>query len=245
MAGHSKWAQIKRKKALIDSRRGALFTRLVREITVAAKNNPDPDSNPRLRLAIQNARRANMPKDVIQRAIQKSQSAEGNIQEVTYEGYGPAGVAILVECMTDNTNRTVSTLRTLFTRAGGSLGTSGSVSYLFQRKGVFTLEQTEPPSENLILDLAEAGAEDVENQANLWIITCPYEAFGNVNQTLLHHQLEPQEATLSWIPTTTVSLEWEEAQKALRLIDQLEEHDDVQKVFHNLEMTEEIAAHYA
>ncbi|MCX8111965.1 MAG: YebC/PmpR family DNA-binding transcriptional regulator [Bacteroidia bacterium] len=247
MAGHSKWAQIKRKKAVVDARRGALFTRLVREITVAAREGgPNPDFNPRLRLAIQNARRANMPKDVIERAISKGGSGADNYTEVLYEGYAPGGIAVLIEAMTDNTNRTVSQLRTLFSRSGGSLATSGSVSYLFTRKGVFTVPAERLPSEEAFLEaMIEAGAEDVEIGEGAAIITCSYEDFGAVQEALDRLNVEPEEASLAWVPNSYVQLSWDEAQKAIRLIEQLEEHDDVQKVYHNLAMTDEIAARYA
>lgn len=247
MAGHSKWAQIKRKKAVVDARRGALFTRLVREITVAAREGgPNPDFNPRLRLAIQNARRANMPKDIIERAISKGDSGSESYTEVLYEGYAPGGVAVLIEAMTDNTNRTVSQLRTLFTRGGGSLATSGAVSYLFTRKGVFTVPAEKIADEERFLEqMIEAGAEDVELGEGAAVITCAFEDFGSMQETLEKLGIEAEEAHLAWVPTSYVQLSWEEAQKALRLIEQLEEHDDVQKVFHNLEMTEEIAARYA
>jgi len=247
MAGHSKWAQIKRKKAIVDAKRGALFTRLVREITVAAREGgPNPDFNPRLRLAIQNARRSNMPKDIIERAISKGHSGAESYTEVLYEGYAPGGVAVMIEAMTDNTNRTVSQLRTLFSRAGGSLATSGAVSYLFSRKGVFTIPSERIPNEEAFLEaMIEAGAEDVEMGEETTIVTCSYEDFGKLQDTLDQLKIEPEEASLAWVPSTYVQLPWEEAQKALRLIDQLEDHDDIQKVYHNLAMTEEIAAHYA
>ncbi|MEN3041627.1 MAG: YebC/PmpR family DNA-binding transcriptional regulator [Bacteroidia bacterium] len=247
MAGHSKWAQIKRKKAVVDARRGALFTRLVREITVAAREGgANPDFNPRLRLAIQNARRANMPKEVIERAISKGDSGAEAYTEVIYEGYAPGGVAVLIEAMTDNTNRTVSQLRTLFSRGGGALATSGAVSYLFQRKGVFTIPIERLPSEEAFLEaMIEAGAEDVEIGEGAAVVTSRYEDFGVIQEALEKLKIEPEEASLAWVPTSYVQLPWEEAQKALRLIEQLEDHDDIQKVYHNLAMTEEIAAHYA
>ncbi|MCS6789473.1 MAG: YebC/PmpR family DNA-binding transcriptional regulator [Bacteroidia bacterium] len=247
MAGHSKWAQIKRKKAVVDAKRGALFTKLVREITVAARaGGPNPDFNPRLRLAIQNARRANMPKDVIERAISKGENASESLYEVLYEGYAPGGVAVLVETVSDNTNRTVSQIRTLFSRAGGSLATSGAVSYLFTRKGVFTIAAEHIPNEEAFLEqMIEAGAEDVETGEGSTIVTCSFEDFGRMQEVLERLKIEPEEASIQWVPTSFVQLDWEEAQKALKLIDQLEENEDVQKVYHNLAMTEEIASRYA
>ena len=242
MAGHSKWAQIKRKKAANDAKRGQLFTRLVREITVAAREGgPNPDFNPRLRLAIQNARRANMPKEVIERAIHKGSSGAETYTEATYEGYAPGGVAIMVETMTDNPNRTVSVLRTTFNRGGGSLGTSGSVSYLFERKGVFVIAAERVPNEELFMEkLIEAGAEDIETGDATIVVTCAFADFGAVQNALQDLGVEPEEASLAWVPTSYVQVSWEEAQKALRLIEQLEDLDDVQKVYHNLEMTSEI-----
>ena len=242
MAGHSKWAQIKRKKAANDAKRGQLFTRLVREITVAAREGgPNPDFNPRLRLAIQNARRANMPKDVIERAINKGSSGAETYTEVTYEGYGPGGVAIMVETMTDNPNRTVSVLRTTFNRAGGSLGTSGSVSYLFQRKGIFIIPAERISNEEFFMEkMIEAGAEDIETGEATIVVTTAFEDFGAMQNALQALGIEPEEASIAWVPATYVQLSWEEAQKTLRLLEHLEDLDDVQKVYHNLEMTSEI-----
>lgn len=242
MAGHSKWAQIKRKKAANDTKRGQIFTRLVREITVAAREGgPNPDFNPRLRLAIQNARRANMPKDVIERAINKGSSGAETYTEVTYEGYGPGGVAIMVETMTDNPNRTVSVLRTAFNRAGGSLGTSGSVSYLFQRKGIFIIPAERISNEEFFMEkMIEAGAEDIETGEATIVVTTAFEDFGAMQNALQALGIEPEEASIAWVPTTYVQLSWEEAQKTLRLLEHLEDLDDVQKVYHNLEMTSEI-----
>ncbi len=242
MAGHSKWAQIKRKKAANDAKRGQLFTRLVREITVAAREGGgNPDFNPRLRLAIQNARRNNMPKDVIERAIHKGSSGAETYTETTYEGYGPGGIAILVETMTDNTNRTVSVLRTAFNRGGGSLATSGSVSYLFERKGVFVIAAEKITNEELFMEkLIEAGAEDIETGESTAVVTCAFADFGTIQNALQDLGIEPEEASIAWVPASYVQLGWEEAQKALRLIEQLEDLDDVQRVYHNLEMTSEI-----
>ncbi len=240
MAGHNKWSKIKRKKAINDARRSKIITKILREISVAAREgSPDPDANPRLRLAIQNAKKNNVPKELIQRAIHK-QNETKNLKEVTYEGYAPGGVAVLVECMTDNINRTVSQVRAVFSRAGGNLGSSGSVKYLFERKTLFTLKPEGVDEEQLLLELIDEGVEDIDHQGDAIVITAPFETYGAVNQKLHALGIEPEESEIVWIPTTTVALPLEQAQKVLKMIEKLEELDDVQKVFHNLELTQEL-----
>ncbi len=242
MAGHSKWANIKHRKGAQDAKRGKIFTKLIKEITVASKvGGPDVDTNPRLRLAIQNAKGKNMPKDTIERAVKKGQGGDSaDYQELTYEGYGPNGVAVYVECQTDNQNRTVSNVRSAFSKSGGSLGKNGSLEFLFDRKGVFTIEIQEGTDlEDLELNLIDGGAEDVSDvEEGLMTITCVMEDFGNMQQKLDELKIEPKSAELERIPNITKELDDEDFVKAMKLIDKLEDDDDVQKVFHNIEAKE-------
>jgi len=241
MSGHSKWSTIKRKKAALDSKRSQIFTKIIREITVAAREGgASPEMNARLRLALVNARKANVPKDVVERAINKSTTEGDAFVEKVYEGYAPGGVAVIVECATDNLNRTTANVRSFFNRSGGSLGTSGCVSYMFERKGIFVVSSTGLEEDDFTLQMIDAGADDVENEDGYFHITCPFEAFGSVNATLEDANLETEESNVSYIPGNTVELEWEIAKKVLKLIETLEENDDVQKVFHNLQLSEEI-----
>lgn len=242
MAGHSKWANIKHRKAAQDAKRGKIFTKLIRELTVAAKEGGGaPEDNPRLRAAMDKALGANMKKDTIEKAIQRGAGgAEGdNYDELTYEGYGPNGVAILVECMTDNVNRTVSQVRAAFNKAGGSLGTNGSVAYLFEKKGQITFG--EGADEDAIMEAAlEAGADDVvTNEDGSIDVFAPWQEFMDVKQSLVDAGFEPVYAEVGMIPSTTVELDVESGQKALKLIDALEDLDDTQNVYHNAEIPEE------
>jgi len=242
MSGHSKWANIKHRKGAQDAKRGKIFTKLIKEITVSVKENgPDLDSNSRLRLAVQNAKGANMPKDTIDRAIKKGAGESGtNYTEVTYEGYGTNGIAVFVECTTDNLNRTVSNVRSLFTKNGGNLGTNGSLEFIFDRKGVFMFPVSENVNEDdLSLELIDGGAEDIEIEDGLAHVTCLMEDFGNMQRKLEEMVIEPQSAELQRIPTTFVSLDNLAFAKAMKLIDTLEDDDDVQKVYHNIEATDE------
>ena len=179
MSGHSKWSTIKRKKGAVDAKRSKLFSKIVKEIQVAVKEGgPDDEVNPRLRLAIQNSKGVNMPKDNISRAINKASSDGANFQEVTFEGYGPGGIAVFIECLTDNNNRTVSIIRSIFTKRSGTLGTNGSLSFLFDRKGVFTVPKGEIDPDEFELELIDAGAEDIEDESDVYIITTALEDFG-------------------------------------------------------------------
>ncbi|MFD1188138.1 YebC/PmpR family DNA-binding transcriptional regulator [Pontibacter rugosus] len=249
MSGHSKWSTIKRKKGALDAKRSKIFTKLIKEITVAVKEGggADPDGNPRLRLAIQASKAANMPKDNIERAVKKGEGSDaGDYTEVSYEGYGPNGVAVFVECLTDNINRTVQNLRTIFNKSGGSLGVSGSVEYLFDRKGVFVAKRNpEQPIEEdeLLLELADGGAEEVEFEEEYITIYSAMEDFGALQKKVEDLNLDLESAELQRLPQTTVEVEDPEAvRKLLKLIDALEDDDDVQQVYHNLELSEEVMA---
>lgn len=244
MAGHSKWANIKHKKAKVDAQRGKIFTRLIRELTVAARmGGGEIEDNPRLRLAVANAKTANMPKDTMQRAIDRGVGGEGeNLEEITYEGYGQAGVAVMVETMTDNRNRTVAEVRHAFSKFGGNLGTDGSVAYLFSKKGQITFEPG--TDEEKIMEAAlEAGAEDVltNEDESIDVVTAP-EDFAAVKDALEAAGLEPVNAEVTMIPSTTVALDQETGEKVMKLIDMLEELDDVQNVYSNADFPEEILA---
>ncbi len=243
MSGHSKWSTIKRKKGAIDAKRGKIFTKINREIFSAVREggNADPASNPRLRLAIQNARSANMPKDNIDRAIKKASGEGGETyMDVTFEGYGPNGVPIFVECMTDNNNRTVADVRAAFSKAGGSLGTNGSLEFIFDRKGVFSFEVPEGFDEDdFTLEVIDAGAEEVEVEEGYVTVICAMEDFGSVQKALDEMNIELETGELQRIPNTRVSLDDEAFQSIMKLVDVLEDNDDVQKVYHNLEVTDE------
>ena len=241
MAGHSKWANIKHKKAKVDAQRGKLWTKLIREITVAARlGGGDPNDNPRLRAAVDNGLSANMPRDTIDRAITRGAGGgEGtNPDELVYEGYGSAGVAILVEAMTDNKNRTVAEVRHAFNKYNGNMGTDGSVAYLFKRRGV--LSYAPGADEEQLMDAAlEAGAEDLqmEDDGAATVLTT-FELFGKVVDALRDAGLEPDNAEVTMLPDTTVACTEDDALKVLRLIDALEELDDVQNVYSNGEFPE-------
>jgi len=247
MAGHNKWSKIKRKKGVEDAKRSKAFSRIIKEITVAVKEggNGDPDFNPRLRLAISNAKGVNMPKDNVDRAIKKAlDSSSGALFQPTYEGYAPGGVAIFVECTTDNLNRTVSNVRATFSKRGGNLATSGSVGFLFERKGTFVFPKGEMDAEELELELIDAGAEELEHdeESAEIVVTVAFEDFGNMQKKLEDLAIELSSAVIERIPTNSTSVPLEDARKALALVEALEEDDDVQAVFHNLELTDEIAA---
>jgi len=246
MAGHSKWANIKRRKGAQDAKRAKIFTRILKEISIAVKEggNPDPDSNPRLRLAIANAKGANMPKDNINRAIKKASDKDSeNYQEVSYEGYGPAGIALFVEATTDNINRTVSNVRAIFTKYGGSLGTNGSLEFIFDRKGVFTIPTSsleEKDMDEFEMELIDGGAEEVEKDDEVVTIYTSFEDFGNMQKKLEELGVEPESQELQRIPNSTQEVSLEDGQKILNIIEKFEEDDDVNTVFHNMEMTEEL-----
>jgi YebC/PmpR family DNA-binding regulatory protein len=242
MSGHSKWSTIKRKKGALDAKRGKIFTKVIKEIIIAAKEGGgDPDSNARLRLAVQNAKGANMPKDNIERAIKKATGADAeSFIETTFEGIAPGGVAVFIECLTDNNNRTVAAVRAAFNKHGGSLGTNGSLSFLFERKGIFTIRNDGLSPEELELEMIDAGSEYFEIDGDTITITCAMEDFGNVNRKLNELGIESEEARLERIPNDTKKLDLETAKRVLRFIEVLEDDDDIQNVYHNLEMTDEL-----
>ncbi len=238
MSGHNKWSSIKHKKGAADAKRSKLFSKISKEITVAAKlGGIDLESNSRLRQAVQNAKGQNMSKDVIERAISKAEKDESNFEEYTFEGYGPGGIAIYVECLSDNNNRTVSSVRSAFTKYGGHLGTNGSLSFLFDRKGIFVVQNNNDMNlEDFELEMIDAGAEDIEESENLIMITTALEDFGNVSKKLDEMGIEPESLELQRIPHETKELSQLEARKVLRLVEKLEDDDDVQNVYHNLEL---------
>lgn len=245
MAGHSKWANIQHRKGAQDAKRGKLFTRLIRGITIAARSKGgDPNANPGLRLAIDKALAANMNKDTIDRAIKRGAGGlEGaSLEEITYEGYGPAGVAVMVECMSDNRNRTVSEVRHVFNKCGGNLGTDGSVAYLFKKQGVISFPTGADEAQILECSL-EAGAEDVvvNDDQSIDVVTLP-DDFSNVKQALFDKQLQPEQAEVTMRAQTSVTLAKDDAEKMVRLLDLLEDLDDVQNVYSNANIPDDILA---
>ncbi|MEJ2594545.1 MAG: YebC/PmpR family DNA-binding transcriptional regulator [bacterium] len=243
MSGHSKWSTIKRKKGALDAKRSKIFSKLIKEITVAVKEGgPDPDGNPRLRLAIANAKGQSMPKDNIERAINKGKDKDSaNFTETTFEGYLPHGIAVYVETQTDNAQRTVSNVRSIFNKYNGNLGTHGSLGFLFDRKGIFTVPKGDIDREEFELELIDAGAEDIElDDDGFFNITTSMEDFGRMMKKLEELKIEPESAELQRIPHETKTLDVEDARKILKAIDLFEEDDDVQQVFHNMELTDEL-----
>ncbi len=245
MAGHSKWASIKHKKKAVDAKRGALFTKLTRAITVAAREGGgDPEGNPALALAVQKARDGSMPKDNIERAIAKGTGADSDadaFESVLYEGYGPGGVAILVEALTDNRNRTGSEIRHAFSKAGGNLGEPGSVAWIFEKKGQLVADASRY-SEDELIGAIDAGAEDVIEEEGFVRVMTPFTAFQAVQDALNAAGIEAEEAELAMIPKSTVSVDGSIAGRVLKLVDALEEEDDVQKVAANFDIDEKILA---
>ena len=245
MAGHSKWANIKHRKAAQDAKRGKIFTKLIRELTISAKlGGPEPADNPRLRSAVDKALSANMTRDTIDRAIARGAGSNDadNMEELTYEGYGAGGVAVLVEAMTDNRNRTVAEVRHAFNKSGGNLGTDGSVAYLFTRRG--QISYAPGADEEALMDAAlEAGAEDVINNddGSIDVLTA-FEDFGRVKDALDAAGFSSEEAEVSMIPSTTTSLDLDNAQKVIQLIDMLEDLDDVQNVYSNADIPDDVLA---
>lgn len=242
MSGHSKWSTIKRKKGALDAKRSKMFSKIVKEIMIAAREGgPDPDMNPKLRLAVSNAKGVNMPKDNIQRAISKASSDGAALQDVTFEGYGPGGIAIFVECLSDNNKRTVGNVRAIFNKRGGTLGTNGSLNFLFDRMGVFEVLRGDLDPEEFELEVIDAGVEDIEEEDDRFILTCQLEDFGNVQKKLEEMKIEPEKADLQRIPNNTKKVDVNTGKSVLAMVEYFEEDDDVQAVFHNLEFTDELA----
>ena len=248
MSGHNKWSTIKHKKGAADAKRGKLFSKLIKEITLAARlGGGDPDGNPRLRTALDKGRQANMPKDNVERAIKKGTGElEGvNIEEITFEGYGPAGVAVMVETLTDNRNRTVAELRHIFEKSGGNLGAAGCVGWMFSKHGVLTFDK-EVGEEQLMETALEAGAEDISEDEGTFTVTTDPSSFEAVKQACEAKGLKYVEAELSMVPQNTVKLDHASATRMLKLMDALEDHDDVQNVYANFDIDaktmEEVAA---
>lgn len=241
MAGHSHWARIKRKKGVVDARRGRLWSKLSRNIIVAARvGGGDPDANLSLRYAIDRAKAANMPKDTIENAIKKGASPTdgSNYEHVNYEGYGPNGVAILCECLTDNRNRTAPEIKRLFERHGGNLGTTNCVSWMFTAKGIILVPAADVPEDRIVEVALESGADDYRRDGDTWEITCEPSAFEPLKAALNQASIPIDSAELSKIPSTTITLDAEAGQKVLVLFEELEDHDDVQNVYGNFDIPE-------
>ncbi|MFO7838214.1 MAG: YebC/PmpR family DNA-binding transcriptional regulator [Desulfosalsimonadaceae bacterium] len=245
MAGHSKWANIKHKKSAEDAKRGKIFTRLTKEIIVAARmGGGDPNANPRLRAAIQSAKSNNLPKDKVERAIKKGTGElEGvNYEETTYEGYGPGGAAVLVDSMTDNKNRTVSDVRHIFSKHGGKLGENGCVDWMFDKKGWLAVKKADVDEETLMTVALEAGAEDMrEEEENFEIITPP-DAFEEVKAALKEAGISYEDAEITMLPQSYINLSGREAEQMYKLMDALDDNDDVQKVYTNADIPDEVIA---
>ncbi len=241
MSGHSKWATIKHKKGALDAKRGKAFTRLIKEITIAARSGGDPDGNPRLRTAIAAAKAENMPADNIKRAIQRGTGELPGVayEEVTFEGYGPGGVAVLVEATTDNRNRAVSEIRHIFSKNGGNLGEPNSVKFMFQKKGLIAVSKEKVDEEKLMGIVLEAGGEDLNDEGDNWEVLTEPQDFDAVAQAVRDAGIEPDVAQVTMIASTYTRLEGTPANQMMRLLDALEEHDDVQNVYSNFDMDSE------
>ena len=245
MSGHSKWSTIKHKKAAQDAKRGAMFTKVIKELTVAARmGGGDVDMNPRLRTAVLKAKAVNMPQDTVQRAIMKGtgELPGVNYEEITYEGYGPGGVAMIVTVLTDNRNRTVAEIRKIFSKNGGNLGESGCVAWMFQKKGLIVVDKDRVDEDELFTIALEAGAEDVRPADAMYEVITSVEDFEPVKQGITSKGIEPASSEVSLLPQTTVRLEGSQARQLLKLMDELEEHDDVQNVYANFDIPDEVMA---
>jgi YebC/PmpR family DNA-binding regulatory protein len=242
MSGHSKWSTIKRKKGANDAKRGKLFTKLIKEITVAASvGGTDEESNPRLRSAVQNARGMNRPKDTIQRAINKADRDNSSFLELSFEGKLPHGVLVFIDSLTDNRNRTVSNVRSIFTKRGGELGTNGSLSYMFDRKGIISLTKGDLDPDEFELELIDAGVEEIELEDDIFMITTPMEEFHSVQLKLQVLGVEPESAELQRIPNDTLDLTLEQGVQIMKIIEEFEDDDDVQSVYHNVNVSDELS----
>jgi YebC/PmpR family DNA-binding regulatory protein len=241
MSGHSKWATIKHKKAATDAKRGKAFTKIIRELSIAARSGgADPDSNPRLRTAIQAAKNENMPNDNIERAILRGTGQlEGEqLEEVMFEGYGPGGVGLLVSVVTSNRNRTVGELRHMLSKNGGNMAETGAVGWMFQRKGDIIVPKTAADEDKMMGIVLDAGAEDLRDDGSAWEVTTPPEAFEKVRDALAAAGIKPDTAEVSWVPQNYVKLAGQQAQQMIRLVETLEEYDDVQHVYANFDVDE-------
>ncbi|HSE48087.1 MAG TPA: YebC/PmpR family DNA-binding transcriptional regulator [Terriglobales bacterium] len=238
MSGHSKWATIKHKKGALDAKRGKIFTRLIKEITMAAKGGGDPEKNPRLRTAVAAAKAENMPADNIKRAIQRGTGELPGVtyEEVTFEGYGPGGVALLVEVSTDNRNRTVSEIRNAFSKNGGNMGEAGSVAWMFHKKGSIVVPKSAGSEDKLTELVLEAGGEDLRDDGESWELITDPNAFETVKEALAKAGIKPEHAEVGMLPQNYVKLESQAAKTMIRLLEALEEHDDVQHVWSNFDM---------
>ncbi len=245
MSGHSKWASIKHKKGAVDAKRGKVFSKIAKEIIVAARDGgPNPDMNPRLRTAIQSAKAANMPAANIDKSIKRGAGElEGvTYEEFTYDAYGPGGAAILIRILTDNKNRTASEVRRIFSRKGGNIAGGGAVSWIFSMKGLVRVDRAKAQEEELFLLATDAGAEDFRTEADAYEITCQPEDFENLKRSLQENGVEWDVAEITYVPNSTVKVEGKEAQHLLTLIEELEEQDDVQNVYSNFDIPDEILA---
>jgi YebC/PmpR family DNA-binding regulatory protein len=240
MSGHSKWATIKHKKAALDSKRGKMFTRLIKEITIAARSGGDPDGNPRLRTAILAAKNVSMPSDNIKKAVMRGtgELEGGQIEEVMFEGYGPGGAAVLVNVATDNRNRTVSDIRHVFSKNGGNMGEQGSVSWMFERKSQMFVPADKATEDKLMGIVLDAGADDLRSDGDRWEILSPPEAHESVLKALEANGIPSEEASIAFVPKNLIKLEGKNASGMLRLSEALEEHDDVQNVYSNFDIDE-------
>jgi YebC/PmpR family DNA-binding regulatory protein len=243
MSGHSKWSTIKRKKGAADAKRGKIFSKIIKEITVAARiGGGDPEGNPRLRAAIALAKSENMPKENIERAIKKGTGEQEGAayEEVMYEGYGPGGVAILAQVLTDNKNRTVADLRHIFTKNGGSMGETGCVAWMFEKKGYIVFDKNQIDEEALMEWGLEAGVEDIREQENEWEVITSVENFEKVRAAVEQKQWTPQVAEITMLPKNTITVDGKNAEQVLRLMEALEEHDDIQHVYSNFDIPDKV-----
>jgi YebC/PmpR family DNA-binding regulatory protein len=245
MSGHSKWSSIKHRKAAQDAKRGAMFTKIIKELTVAARlGGGDTEMNPRLRTAVQKAKGVNMPQDTLQRAIMKGtgELPGVNYEETTYEGYGPGGVALILSALTDNRNRTVAEIRKIFSKNGGNLGEAGCVAWMFQKRGLLVIDKDKVDEDELFAIALDAGAEDVRPGDGMYEVVTALEDFESVKQAVSARGIEPSTSELSLIPQTSVRLEGNQARQILKLMEELEEHEDVQNVYGNFDIPDEVLA---
>ncbi len=244
MSGHSKWSTIKRKKGAIDAARGKLFTKLIKELTVAARDGGDENANARLRSAVQNARGANMPQATIDRAIRRGTGEEPGVmyEAALFEGYGPGGVAVIVETLSDNRNRTVSEVRHVFSKYNGNLAENGSVAWMFEQKGVIEVDKSVVDEEQLMLAVMDAGAEDIQDSDQVHEITAPLTEFEAVKQALEKNGIAASQSSLAWLPKNMLEVQGDTAEQIIRLLEALEDLDDVQKVYSNFDVGEDVLA---